>query len=69
MTIQECKENVPFNVKVKLDKTNCILEGEIIGRKNDFATVIVKNNGYLITHEVSWACVSRAKTIGTCILI
>ena len=69
MTIQECKNNIPLNVKVKIDKIGLILNGTVSGAKLDFPVVMFENNGCLVTKEVSWACVSRAMTIGSCIMV
>ena len=69
MTIAECKANIPLNVKVKIDRTNLILNANVVGRKNDFASVMFENNGCLVTKEFSWAAISRCMTIGTCLIV
>ena len=69
MTIQECKDKIPFDVKVKIEATNKIIPGSVCGRKEQFACVHFEIDGCKVTKEFSWASVSRAMTIGSCLMI
>ena len=59
--IREVKEKLPT---VKVQYLGAIIDGDVSGRMNDFATVTTHQPGYATAHEISWATIVRAYKYG-----